>query len=280
MSEFNQARREGKVKFGYDFSTLAEVTHLWGLSATKLPYRISFNIPGRKDAICLFLSENGGGGWRNIPHRGMKMDGRGWREIARIDEVNSDSEKSAQRVNDELSKPLERYVFWRESRDGVMWYKFYGVFKLDVAETRASKEDGENICIYRKVSDEGICPKCDVQTRTVSEAEFLSAEGKILTANLLDTVPYEVADEEHTSGDVKVWPGQKFLVKSVSPTALTAICQTGDCNVLAQIRSAGEVSFAIPKRDIELGYFNILDGKGSLEDTVVIPDEGTGEKNT
>lgn len=62
MSEFNQARREGKVKFGYDFSTLAEVTHLWGLSATKLPYRISFKIPGRKDAICLFLSENGGGG--------------------------------------------------------------------------------------------------------------------------------------------------------------------------------------------------------------------------
>lgn len=279
MSEFNQARREGKVKFGYDFNTLAEVTHLWGLSATKLPYRISFKIPGRKDAICLLLSENGGDGWRNIPHRGMKMDGRGWREIARIDEVNSDPQKSAKRVNDELAKPLERYVFWRESRDDVMWYKFYGVFKLDVAETQASKETGENVCIYRKVSDEGICPKCDVQTRTVGADEFLSAEGKILSANLLDVVPYEVADEEHTTGDVKVWPGQRFLVKSVSPAALTAICQTGDSNVLAQIRSAGEVSFAIPKRDIELGYFSISNGKGSIEDTVVIPVEGMSEKD-
>lgn len=279
MSEFNQARREGKVKFGYDFNTLAEVTHLWGLSATKLPYRISFKIPGRKDAICLLLSENGGDGWRNIPHRGMKMDGRGWREIARIDEVNSDPQKSAKRVNDELAKPLERYVFWRESRDDVMWYKFYGVFKLDVAETQASKETGENVCIYRKVSDEGICPKCDVQTRTVGADEFLSAEGKILSANLLDVVPYEVADEEHTTGDVKVWPGQRFLVKSVSPAALTAICQTGDSNVLAQIRSASEVSFAIPKRDIELGYFSISNGKGSIEDTVVIPVEGMSEKD-
>ena len=279
MSEFNQARREGKVKFGYDFNTRAEVTHLWGLSATKLPYRISFKIPGRKDAICLLLSENGGDGWRNIPHRGMKMDGRGWREIARIDEVNSDPQKSAKRVNDELAKPLERYVFWRESRDDVMWYKFYGVFKLDVAETQASKETGENVCIYRKVSDEGICPKCDVQTRTVGADEFLSAEGKILSANLLDVVPYEVADEEHTTGDVKVWPGQRFLVKSVSPAALTAICQTGDSNVLAQIRSAGEVSFAIPKRDIELGYFSISNGKGSIEDTVVIPVEGMSEKD-
>lgn len=279
MSEFNQARRDGKVKFGYDFNTLAEVTHLWGLSATKLPYHVSFKIPGRKDAICLLLSENGGDGWRNIPHRGMKMDGRGWREIARIDEVNSDLEKSAQRVAEELEKPLERYVFWRESRDGVMWYKFYGVFSLDKAETLASKEAGENVCVYRKVSDEGVCPKCDVQTRTVSDGEFLSAEGKILSANLLDTVPYEVADKEQTTGDVKVWPGQKFLVKRITPTSLTAVCQTGDSNVLSQIRSAGEVSFIIPKRDIELGYFSILDGEGKIEDTIVAPDDETDEKN-
>lgn len=279
MSEFNQVRRDGKVKFGYDFSSLAEVTHLWGLSATKLPYRVSFKIPGRKDAICLLLSENGGDGWRNIPHRGMKMDGRGWREISRIDEVNSDPGKSAQRVDDELANPLERYVFWRESRDGVMWYKFYGVFKVDIAETKASKESGENVCIYRKVSNEGVCPKCDVQTRTVSAGEFLSAEGKILSANLLDAVPYEVSDEKHTAGDVKVWPGQRFLVKSVSPSALTAVCQTGDSNILSQIRSAGEVSFIIPKRDIELGYFSILDGEGKIEDTIVVPDDETDDKN-
>lgn len=278
MSEFNQARREGKVKFGYDFSTLAEVTHLWGLSATKLPYHISFKIPGRENAICLLLSENGGDGWRNIPHRGPKMDGRGWREIARIDEVNSDPKKSAQRVEDELAKPLERYVFWRESRDGVMWYKFYGVFKLDAAETQTSKEAGENVCIYRKASDEGECPKCEVRPRTVAADEFQSCEGKILVANFLDEIPYEVADQEHHTGEIKAWPGQKFLVRNVSPSALTAVCVTGDCNVLSQVRYPGEVRFTIPKRDIELGYFSILD-KGTLDDTVTMPEGDVAEAN-
>ena len=38
MSEFSQARREGFVKFGYDFNSLAEVTHVWELTAKRLPY--------------------------------------------------------------------------------------------------------------------------------------------------------------------------------------------------------------------------------------------------
>lgn len=264
MSEFNQARREGKVKFGYDFSDLAEVTHLWGLSATKLPYRNYFKIPGRENAICLLLSEDGGEGWRNIPYRGLKMDGRGWSEIVRIDEDNSDSEKSEQRVNDELSQPLERYVFWREIRNGVRWYKFYGVFKLDVAETQASKEAGKNVCIYRKVSDEGTCPKCDVETRTISIDEFLSAKDKILIATLLSTVHYD-HEGVGKNDDVKVWPGQKFLVKSVSSATQMAICKAVDGNALKQIGSA-DVPFVISKRDVELGYFRILDGKGTPED--------------
>jgi len=267
MSEFNQARREGKVKFGYDFNTLAEVTHLWGLSATKLPYHNSFKIPGREDAICLLLSERGGDGWSNIPHRGLKLDGRGWSEIVRIDEFNSNPSKSAQRVAEELAKPLERYVFWREERDGVKWYKFYGVYRLDVAETTASQAVGENVCIYRKVSDEGVCPKCEASTRTITSSEFLAYEGNILEANLLDEVSYEVADAENHSGTVNVWPGQKFLVTTVSPTAITAICKTKNGSVLSQVRHEGEVCFTIPKRDIELGYFKILPDEGTIEDT-------------
>lgn len=171
MSEFNKARRDGVVKFGYDFNKLAEVTHLWGLSATKLPYRNYFKIPGCANAICQLLSEEGGDGWRNIPYRGLKMDGRGWNEIVRIDEVNSNSEKSAERVKEELANPLERYVFWREKRCGASWYKFYGVFMLDETETRASQEAGENVCIYRRISDEGICPKCEVQPRSIGDKE-------------------------------------------------------------------------------------------------------------
>jgi len=257
MAEYNQARREGQVKFGYDFSDLAEVTHLWGLTASRLPYHNSFKIPGRENALCLLLSENGGKGWRNVPHRGSKTDGRGWREIVRIDEFNADPEVSARRVEEELARPLERYVFWRESRDGVMWYKFYGVFSLDVADTQRAREDGQNVCIYRKVSDVGVCPKCEVEVKSITEEEFRSYEGKMLLANLIDHVPFEVSDKEHHSGEIKVWPGQRFRVMKVSASGLSAECEPVESEVRAQVKYEGEVRFVVPKRDIELGYFGM-----------------------
>ena len=161
MSEFNQSRREGKVKFGYDFNSLAEVTHTWGLTAKRLPYSISFRIPGAADTIALLLSKNGGRGWKNIPHRGVNMDSRGHRQIVRIDEVNADRKVSEERCREELEKPLTRYVFWRESREGVLWYKFHGVFRIDAEATEASLEAGENVCVYVKVADECPCPKAE-----------------------------------------------------------------------------------------------------------------------
>ena len=38
MSEFNACLRSGKVSFGDDLRSVAEVTHLFGVKATKLPY--------------------------------------------------------------------------------------------------------------------------------------------------------------------------------------------------------------------------------------------------
>lgn len=159
MSEYNQARREGIIKSGYDFNTLAEVTHLFGKTATRLPYQVSFRIPGRENAICLLLSENGGRGWKNIPHYGSASVGRGWQEVVRIDELNDDNAVSANRVEDELTRPLDRFVFWRMELKGVKWYKFCGHFRLDVEATKASRAAGENKCIYRKVADEMSCQK-------------------------------------------------------------------------------------------------------------------------
>lgn len=156
MSEFNQARREGCIRFGYDFRSIAEVTHLWGLSATKLPYRVCFKIPDQENALCCLLSEDGGSGWRNIPGYGEKLDDRGWREIVRIREFNKDENESAERVAKEMEKPFTRYVFWRLTQQGSSWYKFYGVFKLDVEATKASVKEGMNVCIYNRVSEEGL----------------------------------------------------------------------------------------------------------------------------
>ena len=56
MSKFNTCLRNGFVSFGDDFDVVAEVTHLFGLKATKLP----FNIPGKKDALACLFSEEGG----------------------------------------------------------------------------------------------------------------------------------------------------------------------------------------------------------------------------
>lgn len=157
MSEYNQARREGVIKSGFDFSSLAEVTHLFGKTAKRLPYQISFRIPGRENAICLLLSENGGRGWKNVPHHGAACDDRGWHEIIQVDEFNEQGEVSAKRVEDELSRPLDRFVFWRMERKGAKWYKFCGHFRLDAEATKASRAAGENKCIYRKIADEMSC---------------------------------------------------------------------------------------------------------------------------
>lgn len=255
MSEFNQARREGKIKFGYDFDTLAEVTHLWGLSATKLPYQVAFKVPGRENAICVLLSEKGGDGWSNIPHRGMNVDARGWHEIVRIDEVNSDSEKSVQRVNAELARPLERYVFWHETRRGESFYKFYGVFRLDVSHTKNLQSAGTNMCVYRKISDVGTCPAYVAPVTTLATAAFRGLQGMTLTAQLLDEVAFEGTGEKERSGTFKVWPGQKLTIESVSASGQTAVCSTADADLLSQFADLRVVRFLVPKRDLELGYF-------------------------
>ena len=73
MSEFNACLRNGQVSLGADLSTVAEVTHLFGLKATKLPYHSWFNVPGKKDVIGWLPSEEGGKGWHNVPEYGPNM---------------------------------------------------------------------------------------------------------------------------------------------------------------------------------------------------------------
>lgn len=255
MSKFNQARREGVVKFGYDFDTLAEVTHLFGKTATRLPYQVSFRIPD-SDAICSLLSEDGGRGWKNMPHYGPERDGCGWEEIVRIDEFNVDDSVSAKRVEDELSHPLTRYVFWRMRRDGASWYKFYGVFRLDVSETRALRDAGTNMCVYRKVSNEVTCPACTISVGTIAAEAFGALQGKKLMAQLLDEVAIEGTGGKVRSGTIKVWPGQTFMVERVSAPDQMVVCTMSESDFLSQFTDVHEVRILVPKHDLELGYFS------------------------
>ena len=272
MSEMNTALRNAVINEGYDFNSLAEVTHLWGLKATKLPYSNHFNVPEKDGVVVMLLSENGGRGWKNIPHRGTRFDSRGHRLIERIDEVNADREISAERCRKELEKPLTRYVFWRESLNGVQWYKFHGVFKVDAEATKASLADGANTSIYTKIAGECPCPKADWHLAEISEEEFSGYTNHAVEAVLMDEIDYQILKPKGTSGSVKTWPGQKLLVSEVVHGVVKVVCSTADENLLTSVKRTKEefdakVEFFIPKRDFELGYFRVLPREAKLEDT-------------
>ena len=278
MSELNTSLRNGLVKFDYDFNSVAEVTHVWGLKAKRLPYSVSFKIPGVENTIAILLSENGGRGWKNIPHRGTHISSRGHRQIERIDEVNADHKISADRCREELEKPLTRYVFWRESLNGVQWYKFHGVFKVDANATRASLANGDNICIYTKIADECTCPKADWHLAEISDGEFVGYANRVVEAVLQDEIDYRIDNPKATAGSVKAWPGQKLLVSEVVRGGVKVVCSTADENLLASVKRAADefdakVEFFIPKRDFELGYFRVLPGEAKLEDTFAEKDD-------
>lgn len=148
-----QVKREGVIKFGYDFNNLDQVLGIWGAEVVKNPYLNFFRIPGCENVVGVLLSESAGKGWKHERHCGLVKDGRGWREILSIDEFNAKKEESVNRINEELANPVDRYVFWHESKDGTQWYKFYGVFKLDVEATKSSLETDAPKCVYRRAAD-------------------------------------------------------------------------------------------------------------------------------
>lgn len=238
MSEFNDGLRRGQITFGDDFGSVAEVTHLFGRTATRLPYQCGFGIPGKEDTIALMLSKDGGNGWMNEREFGAKIDGRGWREIVQIREYNKNHEKSVEHVEKELDRPLTRYVFWNEEREGARWYKFYGTFLLDSEATQATLGTDRPMCIYRKIAETCGCEKADWKVTSLTDDEFKDFEGKKLVSVLLD---------ELSAG--RVFPGKKFVVDHVD--GQKAICRD------VSEEKAFDGSVEIPKRDVELGYFRV-----------------------
>lgn len=248
MSEVNKSLREGQIKFGYDFGTVSEVTHLFGMSATRLPFHNCFKIPGAENTIGCMLSEEGGEGWSNAREFGLKKDDRGWREILTIRESNSNLELITAHVKQEIETPLTRVVFWRESRDGVQWYKFYGVFEIDAEASLETLGTDHPCCIYRKAANEFGCQKVEVEVKEISDAAFGKLAGATLECRLFDDVRCcEKDGEGGKEGSFRVQPGMRFKVKSV--VGDLAVCEMDGHDFVAE--------YLLPKRDIELGYFNL-----------------------
>ena len=283
MSKFNACLRNGLVSFGDDFDIVAEVTHLFGLKATKLPYRASFNVPGKKNVIAWLPSEEGGRGWHNVPEYGPNTDSRGWNEILTISEYNDDPETTDTRIKEELAAPKTRYVFWRAERVGAKWYKAYGTFEIDADSTRVAAASEKPRVIYRRVSTTAECLKVDEMKTMFTDAEFVALKNRVVTIRLLDEIGFAANCDTPVAGRVTAWPGMKFLVTVVSSDLVHVTCGTKDEKLLDAVkqhvpavtrdRFVGAVSFSIPRRDFELGYVGVLPGEGSLDDTFAARDE-------
>ena len=153
MNSLKPCLESGVLSFGDDFDKVSEIVKLFGSKVVKSQYRNWFDNPNSEDERVFILSEEGGYGWKNEREFGVKYDKRGWKEVVTVKEYNEDMKTSIERINDELSHPIKRLVFWREYRCGVTWYKFYGVFFVDAEATRKTLGSGKQCVVYRKISD-------------------------------------------------------------------------------------------------------------------------------
>ena len=280
MSSFNTCLRIGSIHSGDDFDSVAEVTHLFERTATRLPFHNYFTIPGRPDEIVCLLTEKGGDRWHNVPEHGPKQDAKGWNEILTYVEYNDDAAKSEERVNDELARPRVRHVFWRETRDNVHWYKFQGDFKIDVDATRATLGTEQPRVIYRRFATTTTCLKVAEVKQTFTDDEFRNLKGHLVRVNFRDEIGFSAdCGKVVVQESVKAWPGTMFLVTDVTSGCVRVTCDTRDENLLQAALLCVPVKnregfkkilgFTIPRQDFALGYVEVLPGGGTLDDTFV-----------
>ena len=290
MSKFNTCLRNGFVSLGDDFDVVAEVTRLFGVNASKLPYHNWFKVPGKTDVITWLPSEDGGKGWHNVPEYGLRNDACGWKEILTISEYNDDPETNSKRIDDELANPKTRYVFWRKEREGAKWYKFHGTFLIDADATRATLASEQPRVVYRRDSETAECLKVeDVRREPLSDAAFAALKGNVVQVKFLDDIGFSADCGKIVDGNVKVWPGMKLFVTDVDPNYVHAICDTQDGNLIDAVRQHIQVGnrekfqkvicFTVPRKDFDLGYVEVLPGAGSLGDTFAEKEEDSEDRS-
>ena len=116
-------------------------------------------------------------------------------------------------------------------------------------------------CIYRKVADDFGCQKVEVEVKEIPDAAFGKFAGTTLECQLFDDIRCRVkdGDEGKKEGSLRAQPGMRFKVKSV----------VGDLAVCELDGHDSAVEYLLPKRDIELGYFNLSAYERCLESGVV-----------
>lgn len=143
MSEYNECLRTKKVVSGNDFLNMFEVLGLFGISKKGIGCGV-FEVPGSERVVSLMTEERGK---VSVERKfGEKRDSRGWREVVELVEFcpEEDLEEYLHQIK---SENRTRSVFFKMSRGGVSWWKFIGVFEIDVV-----KVDGGigSICYVKK----------------------------------------------------------------------------------------------------------------------------------
>ena len=258
MSEFNTCRREGRITWGDDFNSLAEVVGLFGIENPRVLGDTSFPVPGKENMLCCFVSEKCGGGWEYKRELGPQCDARGWNETLRYAETNFSIEKQTELIKSEFKAPKTRLVFWRETREGRNWYKFAGVFRLNRVQTENDQFYGDSWCWYDRVDTVAECPKADWRVSSIDEKAMDTMRGELAKCELLDEVECVDKEGKHIEGKERIWPGTILrVVESVRGVHLCCEAQGDDRR------------FVIPKRDLELGYFHWY-WTGGVDETRIV----------
>ena len=267
MSEFNSCIEKGLVSFGDDFDSVAEVTHLFGLTALKLPYHNWFKIPGIKDTAACLLTD-GDKGWHNVREIGPNVDKHGWNEVLAMCEWNDSAEETEKRIQEELEHPCVRYVFCRESRHGAKWFKFYGVYKIDAVATRATLATEHPHVVYIRSAISAPCRKFKKVRKNYSDGEFKALKDHMLRVCFQNEISFVADCGDIVKGEVRAWPGMELVVTGVSPDCTSMTCATKDGNLLADAQRLIPVkfrnnfktfqSFEIRCREFNWGYFEVL----------------------
>ena len=278
MSKFNTCLRNGFVSLGDDFDEAAEAIYLFGMRATETACPNCYSVEGLYGIeVCLFL-EKGESGWHNVPSYGPTVDSRGWNEMVALREYNVKRKKTVERIEDAMLKPMPRYVFWLEKRDGVKWYKFYGTFKIDEKATRASLDTDRPCVVYERISKTAECRK--VETRKVephSYADFVALKGRMIEFKFMAKIGIASNCGSVSEVGIPAWPGTKFLVVDFDVYKGYVICTTPDRRLLGAAGQCiqnpwlrpvmmGSLKFAVPYKDFDIGYVEVLKGDDLLAD--------------
>lgn len=154
MGDYQDCLKNGKITLGMNFNKKMETNLLYGLPPRQAMAcgGCSLESVGLKALIWWpRVSQKNETCWINKKFETDTQIKGGFKEVVAISEENKDEKENDEHLKMVLADECQqiRHVLFHELRKGVSWYKFYGVFKLNVEE---SKKRG--LCYFERIATE------------------------------------------------------------------------------------------------------------------------------